>query len=138
MKRSELKSLIKECVVEVLQEGIGNTGTRLTESAAPARRKSKKNQRDRRPHPTDNITYSQPEITVDTDLSENPVMQSIFQDTAATTLQDQVTSERRGPSLVTEGADRAALAVADHEPAEMFDGAANWIKLAFGNEIPVD
>jgi hypothetical protein len=132
MRRSELKSLIKECVVEVLLEGIGNPGVHLTESATPTRRKSKKNQRDRQPHPTDNVTYSQPEITVDTGLSQNPVMQSIFQDTAATTLQEQVASERRGPPLVTQGADRAALLVAEHEPDEMFEGAANWEKLAFG------
>jgi len=132
MKRSELKSLIKECVVEVLQEGIGNPGVRLTETATPTRRKSKKNHPDRQSHPTDNITYSQPEIMVDTGLSQNPVMQSIFEDTAVTTLQEQVASERRGPPLVAQGADRAALLVAEHEPDEMFEGAENWTKLAFG------
>ena len=132
MKRGELKALIKECVVEVLQEGIGGAPSR----SRPASKMRSTNSRPN--HPSDNISYGALQesrnpapISVNTGLSQDPVLQSIFQDTASTTLQEQVSSERRGRQPVPDGADRAARFMADHEPDELFDGASNWEKLAF-------
>ncbi len=130
MKRNELKSLIKECVVEVLQDGIGpSLGTELRESARPrpapkrstSSRKTSKQSSPKKKHVSG----------ISTDISPDPIMQSIFSDTAATTLQAQVAGERRGPSLVAEGADRAAMIVAEHDPDELFEGSSNWASLAF-------
>ncbi len=132
MKRSELKALIKECVVEVLQDGLNSTSNvQLMEGSA--RRQGKKQAK--RSHPLDNVTYGgQPdrqEIAVNTGLSQDPMLQSIFQDTASTTLQEQVHSERRGPPIAPPGSDRAAVIAAENEPDELFEGASNWAKLAF-------
>jgi len=133
MKRGELKALIKECVVEVLQDGLGTSyaaqpvGRTGSASARQSPRKSKN-------HPMDNVSYrmneSPPPISVNTNITQDPILQSIFQDTASNTLQEQVVSERRG-QLVAAGSDRAAKFMAEHEPDEIFDGASNWEKLAF-------
>ena len=128
MKRSELKALIKECVVEVLHEGLGSDMTSvLRESAAP-----RNNQKRRGKLPRKSVAKKRPEhvVDVDTNISADPIMQSIFSDTAATTLQTQVASDRRG-SVVVEGSDRAAQFMAEHEPEDVFDGASNWAALAF-------
>ena len=132
MKRSELKALIKECVVEVLHDGLGkNFNTQLAEGTSRRRKKNSQ----KRSHPLDNVTYGQapdtPEIVVDTGLSQDPVLESIFQDTASTTLQEQVHSERRGQPIAPAGSDRAAMIAAENEPDELFEGASNWAKLAF-------
>jgi hypothetical protein len=128
MKRSELKALIKECVVEVLHEGIGDNATSvLRESAAP-----RASQKRRGKLPRKSAAKQRPEhvVDVDTNISTDPIMQSIFSDTAATTLQSQVASDRRG-SVVVEGSDRAAQFMAENEPEDVFDGASNWAALAF-------
>lgn len=128
MKRGELKALIKECVVEVLQEGIGTSlSTQLKES----RTATKSTKRKARLRKAAAAHRQVPVPGINTDISNDPVMSSIFSDTAATTLQQQVASERRGPPLVAEGADRAAHIAAEHEPDELFEGAENWAMLAF-------
>lgn len=129
MKRSELKALIKECVVEVLHEGLGSDMTStLRESAAP---RTSQKRRGKLPRKSTTRRKPQPVIEVDTGISADPIMQSIFNDTAATTLQEQVASDRRGPSPVVEGSDRAAQFMAEHDPDEVFEGASNWAALAF-------
>ena len=128
MKRGELKALIKECVVEVLQDCIGDISTSvLRESISP-----RTSQKPRGKLPRKSITKQQPEhvIDVDTNISTDPIMQSIFSDTAATTLQSQVASDRRG-SVIVEGSDRAAQFMAENDPEDVFDGASNWAALAF-------
>lgn len=131
MKRSELKSLIKECVVEVLQHGIGpSLGTELHESAQqhhPQKRNATSRKASKRSETKKNHVPG-----ISTDISPDPIMQSIFSDTAATTLQAQVAGERRGSQMLAEGSDRAAMIVAEHEPDELFEGASNWESLAFG------
>ena len=60
------------------------------------------------------------------ELTDDPVMASIFADTAQTTLQEQ--KEGRRPP-----ADNAA-AVVDHteDMSQIFEGAGNWAAIAFG------
>ena len=56
-------------------------------------------------------------------------MASIFEDTAATTLQEQIAAERGAP--VT-GGDAASLAVANSDPSQLFaEASQNWAALAF-------
>jgi len=130
MKRNELKALIKECVVEVLHEGLGGaTASALRESVSP---RTSQKRRGKLPRKSTTKQTSRPVVEVDTGISKDPIMQSIFNDTAATTLQEQVASERRGAPLVAEGADRAAHFMAEHDPEEIFDGVSNWADLAFG------
>ena len=65
-------------------------------------------------------------------ITSDPVMAAIFQDTAATTLREQIAAERGQPIA---GGDAASLAVSNSDPATLFGEAANnWATLAFGGE----
>ena len=60
------------------------------------------------------------------ELTDDPMMASIFADTAQTTLQEQV--EGRKPN-----ADNAAAVVNNaQDMSDIFEGAGNWAAIAFG------
>ena len=101
MTRSKLKGIVKECLVEILSEGMGDPGvTQLRENTTSRRERKKasigsENRRleEHRRHLDSNI-----ENTV-TSLTSNSVMQDILADTARTTLQEQLSHEGgSGPS----------------------------------------
>ena len=137
LSRSKLKELIKECIVEVLSEGIG--GAALTESSAkkakPSRNQSqgKSSTRPRR-KVLDSIKFDQRVNEAASSMTEDPVMQSIFSDTAKTTLQDQLQHTHSSPS-VPAGADAATRAAALSTPEDLFEGSSNWATLAFNDGI---
>ena len=123
--RSRLKGLVKECLVEILAEGIGDSSDTLVESKSlknttPAPRGRTR----KRKSAVDNINEAVSSMTQD------PTMAAIFADTAKTTLQDQISSEGRTP-IVQPGSDAAARAAAVHNPEDLFEGATNWATLAF-------
>jgi len=131
MTRNSLKSLVKECLFEILLEATEKDALGgLTESR---RKKTKKSAvRSRRPaldHMAINKPAPPPPPVDVTGLTSDPIMAAIFQDTATTTLIEQAQAER-GKSPV--GGDAAALKVAQSEPAELFGAASqNWAALAF-------
>ena len=62
------------------------------------------------------------------ELTDNPTMAGIFEDTALTTLQEQNQASGRRPT-----ADNAAAAVDQAEDVgDLFEGAGNWASIAFG------
>lgn len=126
LSRSKLKSLIKECIVEVLAEGIGSTPTpaKINESV-----KSRKKQTEPRKAKSvlDSIKFDSKINETAASLTNDPVMQSIFSDTAKTTLQEQLNHSSAPPP----GSDRAAHAAAAADPTELFGGSSNWAALAF-------
>lgn len=64
-------------------------------------------------------------------MTDDPLMASIFADTAKTTLQEQIEAERKGGSVIA-GGDAASLAIAQADPMDIFgDVADNWAKMAF-------
>jgi len=66
-------------------------------------------------------------------MTDDPLMASIFADTAKTTLTEQIEAEKRGGNVMA-GGDAAALAVAQHDPLDLFgDVAGNWEKMAFSS-----
>lgn len=147
IQKSQLKAIIKECLVEILAEGLGNN---LTEAVAAPR--GPRN-RDAEPLPGQNLAsrapYADPnagcrraldEIRVQphhasspqvaqavSHLTRDPVMAAIFADTAQTTLVEQ----NSGAQGV--GGDRAAQAAARVDPTQMFDEAQidKWNEAAF-------
>ena len=138
VKRSVLKEIVKECLLEILFEGIDSEpGYDEEEPIREARRP-----RASRPSPTRNLAAAvqesqkraprkrqpRPDRTKEavSELTDDPMMASIFADTAQTTLQEQVEG-RRPP------ADNAA-AVVDHvdDMGDIFEGAGNWAAIAFG------
>ena len=147
--KQELKALIKECLVEILAEGLGSN---LTEVVHTAPRNNGQRNRDVEPipgqprHPAvaqqrrqspldERVTPRRmsapnpipPEITA---LTRDPVMAAIFADTAQTTLQEQARGVMPG--------DVAAQAAARTAPEQMFDEATmdKWNQAAFQSARP--
>ena len=162
--KSELKALIKECLVELLAEGLGSN---LTESVKAAARSSGPRNRDEEPLPGMRVApRSQqassrqaqldervaprrapapmavsPEISA---ITRDPVMAAIFADTAQTTLREQASRGHSGPSrsgqdsdgAYVSGGDAAGLVVSQHAPEELFEGADRWARAAFAGQDP--
>lgn len=141
LTKSDLKKIVKECLVEILSEGLGDTP--LVESrnirddsphfgavvdAASKRQKMLKAQRPSQQKfaPTQALNQAILE-----QAGGNPILQDIFADTAATTLQKQI--ERPGGPV---GA--VEMAIADIPPQDLFgdDNAEKWAQLAFMDHRP--
>lgn len=118
MKREELKLLIKECLVEILQEGIVPTQGKIREARSSAQ-----------PMP-DRQAASVP---AQRSPKHADTMQMIFEDTAKTTLMQQVAADRR-PTLAqamagsSAGLDEPVAVPGNQAPPP---GPDRWELLAF-------
>lgn len=153
MTREDLKSLIRECLIEIITEGAVSpprdmqsmqTRSRIKESAAvraaiqdaPRRKTLGGLSLDRPaiPQQTPPRVRESAVANVTSRITSDPVLTSIFADTAATTLQEQTAAERMRPGTA---ADPISLAAANHDPQALFGEAANnWAALAFGDGPP--
>ena len=130
VKRSVLKEIVKECLLEILFEGIDSesgyeeeepirearTPRRASRPSQVSSNKKSKRQAQKR--------QSAVEQTVSS-LTQDPVMAAIYADTANTTLLEQ--KEGRPPP-----ADNAAAAVDNIDNMEdLFEGASDWAAIAF-------
>lgn len=93
MTRSKLKGIVKECLVEILAEGIGSTGA-LNEAASLSTRKRDESLR------VENERLANHRKSLDkkidqtvSNLTEDSIMRDILADTARTTLQEQIKHE---------------------------------------------
>ena len=142
--KNQLKGIVKECLIEILSEGIGDNRTSqmssenypIQESRAPSRRSKPA----RRSSSLDNVTYNTPQSShqkekIDT-LTSDPLMASIFADTQSTTMM----SQREGRASINESSvalqgDSAARAMSQSDPEQVFgDAASNWAHLAFSDK----
>lgn len=140
--RNELKSLIKECLVELLAEGLGG-GLNESLRAKPIRG-SAMQPPPRRHNPQLDRRVTSP-IAQHSALTEavrasaggNPIMADILADTAMTTLQSQINAEGRG-GAAHGGGDAASLMVANSNPEELFgeETTSKWADLAFASSSP--
>ena len=136
--RSVLKELVKECLVEILFEGIDSESGYL-EDESVIRESRKLNPRGSRPSSKPKRKSNPPKPALKEEaiehmvggLTQDPVMQSIFADTAQTTLMEQREGKGRAPHVP---ADKAAAVVKESNPEDLFEGAGNWAALAF-NEV---
>ena len=137
LTRSSLKDLIKECIVEVLSEGnpLGPASSNISEG-----RKIKRSSRDNTEKPKgkrssqlDRIKFDKKANAAASSITDDPVMQSMFTDTAKTTLQEQINNKNLVP--VGAAADHATRVAAAADPTEMFEGSSNWASLAFPENI---
>jgi hypothetical protein len=129
LSKNQLKGIVKECLVEILSEGIQLTDN-IVENKAPvkknSRKKKKKNQ-----NFENNVNN-----TINT-MTKDPVLASIFEDTAKTTLQEQYnTSVAYNPNSPNSSDTNAPVGdistqIASELDPEELPGAENWAKLAF-------
>ena len=132
LTKTALKSLVKECLVEILAEGIGSTAT-LQEGV----KKSSANVEARRRAEEKRLEEHRKKFEVKVDntinnITDDPVMQSIFADTAKTTLQEQMQHDGRPGQATPESVsgNTSGLALED-----IFSGVSNnWAELAFAEK----
>ena len=147
LTKSLLKGIVKECLVEILSEGLagGTTNTALAEQKTSRKKRKSPPRR----IANDLISYDtseKPPLSNDrinalanSAANGNDMMAEIFRDTAKNTLLTMMASETRGAaSSMTERVsrgDQATRAMAANDPMDIFDGASNWASLAF-SETP--
>jgi hypothetical protein len=128
VSRSKLKGLIKECLIEILTEGV-STGVKKV----PVAKRRVNEVVARRTPALDNIRFEENVSAVVSQITDDPMMASIFADTASTTLQEQLDAEQRGGSSMPSGnMDSAMYQASNSDPMDLFaDVADNWATLAF-------
>ena len=132
VSRNQLKGIVKECLMEILAEGLLHD-----EPTAPKR---KRRPRARQPaQPIVENTGSQNDrfdLAVDktvSGLTNNPIMTDIFRDTAMTTLQEQLGAEKNPRAMA--GGDMTSQHVANAELDDLFGEASDrWASLAFAEK----
>jgi hypothetical protein len=160
LTKTVIKSIVKECLVEILSEGIGSAS--LTESSGH----TKNNQKERLNSSIDerrksaytrrigldkiefgksdkelkNKNFEKKVEEAASSMTSDPVLSSILADTAMTTLQEQIGAESSGPGGMSvpsaRAGDVAARTAASSTPEDMFgDSAAKWAQLAFADPV---
>jgi len=143
VKRSVLKKLIKECLVEILMEGIHSTPgvESLVEASSPRPSTSRRDKYDlevarlekqRKALDSRQVKNQVSEQTIES-LTSDSVMADILRDTAATTLLEQgmANSEKTAKPVAR---DKASQTVQQNNLEDLFEGAGNWAALAFSND----
>lgn len=146
LSKASLKMIVKECLVEILQEGL-MTNTVMSESASrqPVKKKRSRKESALRSASLDDIRSGISKRRPNKDFEKNvhetarsmtddPVLSSILADTAMTTLQQQISAESGGAPVA--GSDRAAMTAARSNPDELFaESASKWADLAFASTV---
>lgn len=158
MTRQELKGIVKECLVEILSEGLVSTQKTISESKQQRVQKASTVEsqpaRAQRPNTADKISFlpsreqmkrAAPPV-VEThqalarSLTSDPVLADIFADTARSGAHRQISesaSRVDHESMVANAGDAAARAMLVSDPTDVFaDSAGKWAALAFAEKIP--
>jgi hypothetical protein len=135
-----LKGIVKECLVEILSEGISPSQIESVKQSKRLSGRALKEKRNRNPRPAlDNITFNNAISEATTAMTSDPVMSAIFADTARTTLQEQYGAESgtsKSSSLLSrKQGDQASRAVAGNPIEDLFEGSDNWAALAFSEKV---
>ncbi len=105
--KTMLKGIVKECLVEILSEGLGDTETMVESVKRAPKRKVQKSRSifdqmdeafEKKSQSSGNSAFDSRVDQVASVATSDPVLQSILADTARTTLQEQMKHEPRMPS----------------------------------------
>ena len=129
MTRSKLKGIVKECLVEILSEGIGGSSGHSLEISREEKLKNKRaslEAENRRLEEHRRSLDNKIETTV-ASLTNDSIMQEILADTARTTLQEQSSADRRPghPDVSSPGINLDSI---------FSESAQNWSQLAFADK----
>lgn len=143
ISKKDLKLIVKECLVEILSEGLGNVLDRSSfSSAEPSPRSVPGNLVTSQRRVAESLTYDQPtpapvQSAVRELSAARPDLASIFEDTARSTLQAQAEAER-GMNMSALRGDTAAKVAAAATPDQLFgeETMNKWAALAFVPSLP--
>lgn len=124
--KNVLKTVVKECLIEILSEGFSLSKSQSESDISNTINEVRSNPRRKA---ADLVRFEKRVKETSESLTKDPVLSSIFEDTAKTTLQEQ----QNMPSQVIAG-DRASYAAATNDPTDLFgESADKWAALAFGD-----
>jgi len=157
LSRSELKDIIKECILEVMLDGIRpnekSTGRQVQESTRRpetvlGKKEPQQVQHMGKKH-LDSINFGSgaakvanqaqgrrvpipavSELTTAFPAEQQGIMKQIFEDTARNTLPNQVAADRSPGAALAQRADDMN-GTTNIDPMSIFEGASNWADLAF-------
>lgn len=137
VSRSMLKSIVKECLVELLAEGLSGGDTRELNESISNNAVSFKNSVKRTQKPAAkkvvNESFEENTRKVISNTTSDPVMASLLEDTAKTTLQEQNSADSSN-RFAAKATDSYSRAVDSSDPVELFGEASNnWAALAFSD-----
>lgn len=135
ISKSDLKQIVKECLIEILAEGLGSStypqqmGSRppsMGNNVVPARKIAENTSYGSKPQ------SFEPSPGVALLAAARPDMASIFEDTARTTYQTQ-TSAEKGMDMAAMRGDMAAKVASAATPDQLFgeESMSKWADLAF-------
>jgi hypothetical protein len=137
VSRSQLKTVVKECLIEILSEGIGISSEKISTLTEARQRRVPPRRKDGGARET--LAVIEPNEGFDQAikrnvnlLTSNPILQGILDDTARTTLQEHLASDRLSgkQSILDQG-----HGPVDEIPLEPFSGASSrWAALAFQDD----
>lgn len=136
MSRTQLKGLIKECLVEILMDGI-SSDLSLNESKTSRVSKPRRQAASRRPA-LDSIQINKKIEGTVASITSDPVLGDILAETARNGMSDQNTGSGRVNHIdqIQTNGDRAAKQMAGADPTDVFgDSSTNWAELAFAGSV---
>lgn len=131
LTKSELKSIVKECLVEILNEGLG--GAASSQPAVLSKTSSVGSLSDSMKRPSLPRPTPQMREAILREAGGNKVMESILADTAASTLPKFLQSGDGKTHIPAVGGGLAEQVVSQVNPEDLFgdDVASKWADLAF-------
>ena len=138
MSRTQLKGIVKECLMEILLEGLDSKSDigQLTESKISRTRKKRVQKTPRRPA-LDSIQVNSNIQERVSSLTSDPIMGEIFKDTAQSGLVESIQSTNavRHEDQISRSGDQAAKMASSADPVDLFgDASNNWADLAFSSK----
>lgn len=140
VSRSMLKSIVKECLVELLAEGLSGGDTKSLVESISLKETYSDIKQDFKPvkhsskNKVVNPSFEKKTKQIISQTTKDPIMASILEDTASTTLQEQNTADRPN-QFTAKPTDTYSQIASESDPMEMFGGASNnWATLAFSDK----
>ena len=135
LTRSALKEVVKECLVEILSEGIAGNNKSLMAERKNLNSRSM-HVKNKKASALDHMKINKKnESLLEAVAGNNDIMQDIFRDTLENTITAQ--SQAAEKSTIAQRAihgDAATKKMVGSDPMDMFEGANNWATLAFSSE----
>ena len=135
-----LKSIVKECLVELLAEGLSGGNTESLNESLSLKETYSDIKQDFKPvkkssvNKVVNPNFEKKTKQLISQTTSDPIMASILEDTASTTLQEQNTADRPN-QFTAKPTDTYSQIASESDPMEMFGGASNnWAALAFSDK----
>ena len=126
ISKRQLKTIVKECLVEILTEGLSSS---ITSGRSSSEEKKKKIQMEERRLAVQRKKFDSRMVDTVSAVTDDTVMQEILSQTAATTLQEQIEHDKsHAPNLASpEGSGGAGINLDNI----FSDSRPNWSSLAF-------